>query len=352
MPKLAVLHAFSARGWKIAACTPEQVFTIAGVFGVGFLPTMPCALCQQDRELRESHIIPKFVFRWMRATNATGYLRRSGSPNLRQQDGVKQDLLCEDCEQKFSKAEGSFERTIFTPYLKNAQSAFAYDEQLFQFAASVLWRVLHRDLPRLPADERFGPHRDKLAEAEQEWRALLLHGQKPRRYHRLHIFLTDVGTKDGTQPVVNFNRYMARASDFTIAAGRRGCFVYAKFARFILFGEISGIDAPDANGTIIDPRGGVLHVPQAITEGSIGEFMADRAKTSYEMVATRLSPRQRQVIETALRSNPERVRLSDEGRVLEADRQALVTPVLPRKVGRNELCPCGSGTKFKRCHGR
>lgn len=22
-----------------------------------------------------------------------------------------------------------------------------------------------------------------------------------------------------------------------------------------------------------------------------------------------------------------------------------------RKVGRNELCPCGSGTKFKRCHG-
>ena len=22
-----------------------------------------------------------------------------------------------------------------------------------------------------------------------------------------------------------------------------------------------------------------------------------------------------------------------------------------RKVGRNELCPCGSGKKFKRCHG-
>jgi preprotein translocase subunit SecA len=23
-----------------------------------------------------------------------------------------------------------------------------------------------------------------------------------------------------------------------------------------------------------------------------------------------------------------------------------------KKVGRNELCPCGSGKKFKNCHGR
>ena len=30
------------------------------------------------------------------------------------------------------------------------------------------------------------------------------------------------------------------------------------------------------------------------------------------------------------------------------------TPVIRtgRKVGRNELCPCGSGKKFKRCHGQ
>lgn len=23
-----------------------------------------------------------------------------------------------------------------------------------------------------------------------------------------------------------------------------------------------------------------------------------------------------------------------------------------RKIGRNEKCPCGSGSKYKRCHGR
>jgi hypothetical protein len=30
---------------------------------------------------------------------------------------------------------------------------------------------------------------------------------------------------------------------------------------------------------------------------------------------------------------------------------ALPIPVMPRKTGRNEPCPCGSGHKYKRCHG-
>jgi len=36
MPKVAVLHAFATRRWSIATSTPEQVFTIAGVLGVGY----------------------------------------------------------------------------------------------------------------------------------------------------------------------------------------------------------------------------------------------------------------------------------------------------------------------------
>lgn len=33
-----------------------------------------------------------------------------------------------------------------------------------------------------------------------------------------------------------------------------------------------------------------------------------------------------------------------------AERQMPVTREMP-KVGRNDLCPCGSGKKFKHCHG-
>jgi preprotein translocase subunit SecA len=31
---------------------------------------------------------------------------------------------------------------------------------------------------------------------------------------------------------------------------------------------------------------------------------------------------------------------------------SLDTPFGEGKVGRNDACPCGSGKKFKRCHGR
>ena len=31
--------------------------------------------------------------------------------------------------------------------------------------------------------------------------------------------------------------------------------------------------------------------------------------------------------------------------------QRTVEPVGARKVGRNDPCPCGSGKKYKRCHG-
>lgn len=33
-------------------------------------------------------------------------------------------------------------------------------------------------------------------------------------------------------------------------------------------------------------------------------------------------------------------------------RGALAAPALGVKVGRNEPCPCGSGQKYKKCHGR
>ena len=36
MPKIAVSKAFSKRGWSIEHCTPEQVYLVAGYFGVGY----------------------------------------------------------------------------------------------------------------------------------------------------------------------------------------------------------------------------------------------------------------------------------------------------------------------------
>ena len=36
MPKMAVSRAFAVRGWSMQECTPEQVYMVAGYFGVGY----------------------------------------------------------------------------------------------------------------------------------------------------------------------------------------------------------------------------------------------------------------------------------------------------------------------------
>ena len=57
-----------------------------------------CALCEINKDLKESHIIPKFVFKSIKKRSATGYLREVKSPNIRKQDGFKVDMLCDISE--------------------------------------------------------------------------------------------------------------------------------------------------------------------------------------------------------------------------------------------------------------
>ena len=64
-----------------------------------------CALCGQQKDLRKSHIVPRFVGKWLKSTSATGFLRGVKNPELRLQDLPTLPLLCGDCEQIFSKLE-------------------------------------------------------------------------------------------------------------------------------------------------------------------------------------------------------------------------------------------------------
>ena len=61
-----------------------------------------CRLCRLSDDLRESHIIPSFVFKWLKKTSATGYLRFAEGDAASKQDGVKIPLLCGTCEQRLS----------------------------------------------------------------------------------------------------------------------------------------------------------------------------------------------------------------------------------------------------------
>jgi len=103
-----------------------------------------CALCGNKAELKTSHIIPKFTTNWLKNTAITGFLRKNeDNYKQRQQDGYKEELLCFDCEQLFSKCEKEFSEKIFKPYLEENKTKFIYEEWLNYFITSVNWRILY-----------------------------------------------------------------------------------------------------------------------------------------------------------------------------------------------------------------
>ncbi len=77
-----------------------------------------CALCDQPKELVESHIISKFFYKWIKNTSKSDHKRfRTFDDNIRQ-DGYKLYLLCKDCEQKLSRFETYFQIISFIPQIK------------------------------------------------------------------------------------------------------------------------------------------------------------------------------------------------------------------------------------------
>jgi len=101
-----------------------------------------CALCNKNSDLKKSHIVPKFVSKWLKKTSATGFMRGVKEPKMRLQDLPKLPLLCGDCEQLFSKLESYFASNFFHPILNRQEKEVCYDENLQRFIISLNWRTL------------------------------------------------------------------------------------------------------------------------------------------------------------------------------------------------------------------
>src|SRR5271169_2274152 len=106
------------------------------------MPTGRCYLCQSDSDLQSSHILPAFVYRWLRESSGNSPIRATTAPNLRVQDGIKRYWLCAACEERFSRFETAFANNLFYPYLDASARPFQYSRWLLQFCTSVSWRVL------------------------------------------------------------------------------------------------------------------------------------------------------------------------------------------------------------------
>ncbi len=235
-----------------------------------------CRLTHKEADLRHSHIYPKFVINWMKDTGSP-YLRNLSNPNLRFQDGYKKHLLSQEAEQLFSEKEKWFAENVFHPYLNDPATDLKYDDNLFYFSISMLWRILILELDD-PTINTFRYY-EQLIEAEAQWRTFLQNKTYPKNYDRILLILTGrIRSHDITSSNVDY--YLTRSADGTIVFNDTTyfCSVYVKFARFIFFGLIQNGDENAMNEVKVNPIGGIIEPPKHFAEPNIVSFFNSRVK--------------------------------------------------------------------------
>lgn len=111
------------------------------------MPT--CKLCQNERPLEVSHIVPRFVAKRLKTDSPNPFMRNWTEPNRRLQDAPKKRLLCRECEERFSRTEDAFSRDIFTPTMEGVLLGdVVVTREHRAFCASLLWRALVLTLER------------------------------------------------------------------------------------------------------------------------------------------------------------------------------------------------------------
>ena len=278
-----------------------------------------CPLCRRSSDLQSSHIIPSFVFQWLRDSSATGHIRFSGAPNVRVQDGWKPKMLCSSCEQRFAAWEKSFAEKCFAPILNGTANHIRYRSWMLKFATSVSWRVLQAFIA-IDGLADFPAHLVSTANAALNvWGEFLLEQRPHPTHHEQHLFLVDtIESTTVADTPANINRYLLRAVEVYVAYTPSSAITYAKMGRFVLFGFIKMPHPRRWKGTKLNANEGTFGVMDIELPSSIGTFIIDRARLAAEKFAE-ISDRQHERIGETYRRDLDRAAESESLRALHHD---------------------------------
>lgn len=225
------------------------------------VPSQNCRLCAKAAVLHESHVVPAFVFRWMKETSATGFLRFGSEPNRRVQDGVKRYWLCCDCEQLLSGWEAKFASEIFHASELGSGPRVRYGDWMLKFCVSLSWRILTLFVEEISLTNLTEKQRIAVPLSLASWSDFMLgKSLHPGRFEQHLLPLGPISGFSGESVPTNINRYLLRAVDITVPASSDGAFVYCKFGRFVIMGFIEMAFPRQWIGTKIHVR-----------EGSVGQ---------------------------------------------------------------------------------
>ena len=193
-----------------------------------------CKLCEKEKALEVSHILPKFFFRYLKKTSPSGFIRSTENPNRVTQDGLKTPFLCSTCEDLFSIWETKFSNEIFYPYVKDEKVSFEYEEWLSKFLASVSFRVLTHAHSENKLDFIHAKNQKYITKAIDNLRLYLLGKSKhPLEQRQLLLLLerTDFGTTKSENGL--FNMYMIRGIEHDIITNDDNSFIFMKYPSFL-----------------------------------------------------------------------------------------------------------------------
>jgi len=258
---------------------------------------MQCKLCEQDRPLRASHVIPKFVGKWLKKISATGYLRQGIQPNLRRQDFPTEPQLCAECETRFSKWEGAFANSIFLPYLDDGKRAFEYGGWLRKFSVSLLWRLANSALEDF---RRFDPSLMSYVEhARSAWRLYLLGDEPMEETYGFHLFFTDaIAAAPHFISREKFDWYNRHAVDGTFLSNNVQVYCYVKLPSMIFFAGIEPRRPSKFKNTRIVENGSIRVANQAVLNPIFADFYLDRVLQSWKMFEATSEEQQQKIRDT------------------------------------------------------
>ena len=281
-----------------------------------------CKLCGTHTTLKESHIVPKSIYKWLKDTSATGYMRNLTNPNVRSQDGIKMYLLCENCEQKFSIYEKWFKEKVFLP--ANDQNSigiekplvFNYDDKLFYFIISVWWRTIQFSMTDKELQD--SKYWDLIIKCEKELKEFLTIFQYPINFDE--VYLLPVGYIRYAPPhLKKLNTFLTRSIRPFIMFDDESCFFSLKIPSLWFFGNLEGVSKFAMGKTKINPSGGIFNSKGLTTsEVHISNFMQQQSHAFIKR-AEEISENQRNIIIKDMQKNPDRLAQSKSAEALHLD---------------------------------
>lgn len=239
----------------------------------------PCNICNKNKPLLESHIIPKFVMKYARnqSLSPSSFFNLEGRTV---QDLPKLNLLCKQCEQMLSqKGESLFSPKLFHPLnnaIKHNDKSFiseAFDEPWHHyFVVSVCWRatmsmIYNKTIPKFQRKEE-----KQLQNALNKWKAYLNGKCSTAGTYNVFLFpLYEPNEWNLNIPCQALNQYVEIAVDWCLLRRDKpnSVVVVIKLQRMFIVGQLTGRPWNDCQPLSIDDKSYIaanyLYLPELLT---------------------------------------------------------------------------------------